>query len=366
MPMKIAIFNYSSSGLFHYASCLANNLAQTTDAQILFLTSSYNNLDLIKSHSNITILAQKAPHHLPGFFRWLANFKEQQHIYKAVQQFNPDVIHITDSHAIYVPHGWWLKRYPIVFTQHDPISHPGDVYRFSSRIIHHTQQRLANRIVTHGEFIKNVLIQKRGISPDKIATIPLGDFSFYLRWQKKDIKPVPSSVLFFGRIVDYKGLDTLLQSLIQLQDQSVPVSLILAGSGDLTKYQPLLKQIKRKKIDNRIIPDPEVIKYFQMSTILALPYRSASQSAIISIAMPAGLPIVATKVGSLPEILTDRENSLLVEPNDVSALARAIKELLQDKPLRKSLAAGAQKTVGHKTAWSICANKYYQLYQSIL
>ncbi|MFH1353945.1 MAG: glycosyltransferase family 4 protein [bacterium] len=366
MPMKIAIFNYSSSGLFHYASCLVNTLARTTDAKILFLTSSYNNLDLIEPHPRVRILAQKVPHHLPGFFRWLANPREQLCIFRAIRKFDPDVIHITDSHAVYVPHQWWLKRYRIIFTQHDPVSHQGDVYRFSSRIIHHTQQRLAHRIVAHGEFIKKTLIEKKGVTPDKIFIIPHGDYSFYLRWRKKDIRPVPNSVLFFGRIVDYKGLDTLLESLIQLQNQSIPVSLILAGNGNLTKYQSLLKQVKNKIIDNRTIPDSEVIKYFQMSTILALPYREASQSGIISIAMPAGLPIIATKVGSLSEILADRKNSLLVEPNNPSALAKAIKQLLQDKHLRESLVAGARQTVSEKTSWPICARQYYQLYQSVL
>jgi len=366
MPMKIAIFNYSSSGLFHYAACLVNALAKISPVKILFLTSQFNNLDLIDDNPRVKVLAQKAPHHLPAFWRWLVNPVEQLRIYQAINKFQPDIIHITDSHAIYVPHQWWLKRYRIVFTQHDPLAHPGDVHRFSSRIIHRTQQRLANRIVTHGQFIKNVLVAKRGISPDKIFTIPHGDYSFYLRWQHKNVARIPNSVLFFGRIVDYKGLDILLRSIIQLQKKSQPIFLILAGSGDLTKYQSLLQQIKHKIVDNRAIPESEVIKYFQMSTLVALPYREASQSGIISIAMPAGLPIIATSVGSLPEILTHRENSLLVEPNNVPALSQAIGELLNNDNLRKSLARGAKKTVADKIAWPLTAGQYYKLYQSML
>jgi len=364
--MKIAVFNYSSSGLFHYAACLVNTLAKLPETQILFLTSAYNNLDLIDRGSNVKIAARRAPHQLPAFFRWLANPKEQIGIYKEVTRFQPDIVQITDSHAIYVPHQWWLKRYKIVFTQHDPVSHQGDVYRLSSRIIQNTEQRLAKKIVAHGEFIKNILVKQRGITADKIAVIPHGDYSFYLRWQHKDVTPVPNSVLFFGRVVDYKGLDILLQSIIQLQQEGIPITLLLAGSGNLTKYQPYLKQIKRQIIDNRTIPDSEVIKYFQMSTIVALPYREASQSGIISIAMPAGLPIVATKVGSLPEVLIHGENGLLVKPGDISALSQAIKYLLSDKQLRLSLAAGARQTVATKISWRITADQYYQLYQSVL
>jgi len=102
-----------------------------------------------------------------------------------------------------------------------------------------------------------------------------------------------------------------------------------------------------------------------MSTLIALPYKEASQSGVMSIAMPAGLPIVATRVGSLPEILIDKKNSLLVSPKDPSALAEAIKQLLQDQALRQKLITGAQQTVLEKISWTICAGQYYRLYQSI-
>ena len=103
-----------------------------------------------------------------------------------------------------------------------------------------------------------------------------------------------------------------------------------------------------------------------MSTILALPYREASQSGIISIALPAGVPIVATKVGSLPEVLTHEENSLLVEPNDFMALASAIKKLLSNPKLRTKLIIGGHQTIKTTISWQHTASKYYQLYQSVL
>ncbi len=364
MPSKIAVFNYSSSGLFHYAACLVNSLADIPGTKILLLTSSFNNLELVSKKPNITVFAQKAPHRLPGFFRWLASPAQQAAIYRAVKQFNPDVIHLTDSHALYVPHGWWLKRYPIVFTQHDPVTRAGDVYRLPSRLIHRTQQCLASRIVAHGDFIKNVLVKDRGLPPDKIATIFHGDYSFYLRWRDQNIVPQNNCVLFFGRIMDYKGLDVLLRSLINLQN-SRPVHLLLAGPGRLDQYQPLLEQVKRKTINNYFIPDEEVAGYFQRATLVALPYREASQSGVVSIALPAGTPVVATRTGSLPEILKDGENSLLVPPGDVQALTEAVGRLLDDKELRRRLAAGGKRTAAD-IAWPKTARKYFQLYQSVI
>jgi len=360
--MRIAVFNYSSSGLFHYSTCLVNALSQNPTNEILFFTSKYNNLELINTHSNIQVQAQSAPHSLPAFFRWCLNPSEQFRIKHIIEQFQPDVIHITDSYAIYVLHQSWLKKYRIIFTQHDPVSHPGDVFRFSSRIIHRTQQKLANQIVVHGEFLKQTLITASQTNPQKISIIPHGDYSFFQQWQQPDVKPVPHSVLFFGRIVDYKGLDTLLDSIIQLQ-ASRPVTLILAGGGDLTPYRSQLAQIKQKIIVNTNIPDQDVIKYFQMATIVALPYREASQSGIISIALPAGKPIVATKVGALTEILEHSHNSLLVAPNDPDSLAQAIHQLLSDQSLRQLLVAGGYQTVKNKIAWSEVAKQYENVYK---
>jgi glycosyltransferase involved in cell wall biosynthesis len=140
----------------------------------------------------------------------------------------------------------------------------------------------------------------------------------------------------------------------------------VAGAGNLKKYAPLLKKISHKLIDNRTIPDEEVARYFQMSTVIALPYREASQSGIAAIAMSAGVPIVATKVGALPEILHDGVNSLLVEPNDVRALAQALRKLLTEPHLRRQIAAGARQTVQERLLWAHTAQQYHQHYRSLL
>jgi glycosyltransferase involved in cell wall biosynthesis len=166
--------------------------------------------------------------------------------------------------------------------------------------------------------------------------------------------------------MDYKGLDILLRSIIELQKKAVPVHLILAGAGSLEKHQPLLRRIQNQTIDNRPIPDEDVFQYFQMSTIVALPYREASQSGIAAIAMPAGVPIVATRVGALPEILHDQYNSLLVEPGDVESLTNALTQLLLDQNLRHRLVEGARQTVQQQLLWPHIAGQYHQHYQALL
>jgi glycosyltransferase involved in cell wall biosynthesis len=167
-------------------------------------------------------------------------------------------------------------------------------------------------------------------------------------------------------VLDYKGLDVLLESIVKLQGEKIEARLILAGAGNLDKYQHLLARIQHKVIDNRPIPDDEVYKYFQMSTIIALPYRDASQSGIAAIALPAAVPIVATSVGALPEVLQNGYNSLLVPPGDISALAGALRRLLSDPALRQRLLQGAQATVRQRLLWPDIAAQYHLHYQSLL
>lgn len=364
-PLRIAVITFSSSGLFHYAANLVQALAEQSNLSILFLTSFHNDLSLLKAHPRLTVTAFQAPHTLPAFFAWCLNLREQFRLWSTIRAFRPDVIHIADSYAIYVPHWPWLKLYPIVFTQHDPLTHAGDVFRFSSRLIHKTQQNLSQAIVVHGQYLRNIVVGDQGVAAGRVHVIPHGEYGFFRQWQNPNLKKIPRSVLLFGRMYPYKGLDTLLQSLKILERRGRPVRLILAGSGDLTPYRARLASLDQPLIENRFIKDQEVISYFQQAEAVVLPYKEASQSGIIPIAFPAGVPVIATRVGALPEILQHEKNALLVEPDQPLQLADAIERVLQDPILRATLIQGGKTTAETRLAWPAIARQYRHIYESV-
>ena len=133
--------------------------------------------------------------------------------------------------------------------------------------------------------------------------------------------------LFFGLIRDYKGLDILLQSFQQLEEDYI---LLIAGEcyGGFAKYQAIIDQ---HKLSKRIIhldyfiSDDEVPFLFSSADVCVLPYKNATQSGVTATALHFELPIVCSNVGGLSEYIKNGENGVLVSPNDPVELSNAIK-----------------------------------------
>ena len=97
------------------------------------------------------------------------------------------------------------------------------------------------------------------------------------------------------------------------------------------------------EILDRYIPPEEISELFLESFAVILPYLDGTQSGVAAMALGFGRPVVATAVGSIPELVRNEENGLLVPPSDAVALTEAIERLLTDKDLWEQLAAGARR-----------------------
>jgi glycosyltransferase involved in cell wall biosynthesis len=133
------------------------------------------------------------------------------------------------------------------------------------------------------------------------------------------------TLLFFGLIRDYKGLDVLLKAFSELDDS---YQLIIAGEiyGKSDKYLGLIENSKNKNIFlfNQYIPDDEVNIYFSAADLCVLPYRSATQSGITGTSFHFEVPVIASDVGGLRESLKDGLLGEVVESENPEALQRAI------------------------------------------
>ncbi|MEO8399184.1 MAG: glycosyltransferase, partial [Ignavibacteriaceae bacterium] len=92
-----------------------------------------------------------------------------------------------------------------------------------------------------------------------------------------------------------------------------------------------LKIENEVKVINQFIPNEDVEKYYKISDLVILPYRSATQSAVLTIAYGFSKPVVATNVGGLAEFVEDKITGIIVEPNSSSALANGIKKFFSLK-----------------------------------
>jgi len=122
--------------------------------------------------------------------------------------------------------------------------------------------------------------------------------------------------------------------------KDVPLTLVVAGEfyEDKDSYMEQIERLQLKgrvNVLDRFIPNEAVGDYFSAADVLVLPYLSATQSGITQIAFAFDLPVIATSVGGLPEVVKEGETGFLVPPNDPDALADAVVKYFKDDCLEK-------------------------------
>ena len=143
-------------------------------------------------------------------------------------------------------------------------------------------------------------------------------------------------ILYFGIIRDYKGFDILLNAIAELKDSGLDFHLLAGGEcyGSDEKYTQLISNLGISDYitwHNKYIPDSEVSNYFSAADVVALPYRTASQSGITQIAYSYDLPVIVTNVGGLPEIVDKGKSGFIIEPENPGELANVLAENINTK-----------------------------------
>ncbi|MDR0680344.1 MAG: glycosyltransferase [Dysgonamonadaceae bacterium] len=145
------------------------------------------------------------------------------------------------------------------------------------------------------------------------------------------LNPDKKTLLFFGLIRDYKGLDILIQAMAFLDDS---YQLLVAGEsyGDFGKYRQLIETSparSRIMVWNRYISDGEVPALFSAADILVLPYKSATQSGVIPVAYHFEVPIVATGVGNLKDTIETAGTGIVCRPQ-AESIAEGIRKIFSE------------------------------------
>lgn len=140
------------------------------------------------------------------------------------------------------------------------------------------------------------------------------------------------TILFFGIIRDYKGLDLLLDAFSRLNDN---YQLLIAGEiyGNKEKYKNQIRNISgRDRIffEDRYIPDSQVSTFFSAADVCVLPYRTATQSGITATSFHFEVPMIVTNVGGLKEIVTNEKTGLVVDEPDSDLLKNAINQYFEN------------------------------------
>lgn len=147
--------------------------------------------------------------------------------------------------------------------------------------------------------------------------------------------------VFVGRLTPNKGLEELVQAVHSLEESHPELHLVCVGDGPA---RHVLKGFGSERVTlagER--PPQEVPSYLQAADFLVLPSHSEGMPQVVLEAMNCGLPVVATRVGGIPEAVTHEQNGLLIEPCNHVQLTAAIKRMVVDKNFR--IQAGKQSEV---------------------
>lgn len=226
---------------------------------------------------------------------------------------------------------------------HDAVAHPGDLTGRANRVINLAVAR-ADRVVTLSQTVTARLQDSGRASPDKISTLFLPDITYSSQNARTPRKPeAPLRVLFFGRILPYKGLGIFVDALERLGRAGLRVEAGVFGEGALGINEARLKLIGAEVI-NRWIGEEEIASILSRYDVMVVSHVEASQSGVVATAFGAGLPVIATPVGALPEQVSSGVNGLVADAVSGDALAMAITRLVSDPALYADLCKGVENT----------------------
>lgn len=143
------------------------------------------------------------------------------------------------------------------------------------------------------------------------------------------------TILFFGIIRPYKGLEDLLEAMPLILCRRKIVLLIVGEywgkAGHMLRRLHELEREGSARVILRYIPNEDVGRYFAAADLVVLPYKAGSASGVVQIAYALEKPVVATRVGALPEVVQEGCTGYLVDPGDPPALAEAVLRFFEEK-----------------------------------
>jgi len=303
------------------------------------------------------------------------------------------IVHFTAVHAWNIPlvHALRRRGIPVVHTLHDLDPHHGVRHAWLIRLWNRLIIASGCHLLVHGQRYRDQLLAA-GVPANRVTCTPLlhGFLAADRPWppetddrpstmdndatpgaipegsrddvQSSIVNRQSSAVLFFGRVEAYKGVDTLLAAWGQIsqspgvnRDNSSNSSNSWQGprlviAGPVAKGLSLPPLPPATELRDRRIADAEAEALFRSAGLLVLPYRDATQSALVAAAYAFGVPVIVTAAGALPEYVAGRTDvgatrdgatGWVVPAGDPDALAAALKEALSDPArLRRMGVAG--------------------------
>jgi glycosyltransferase involved in cell wall biosynthesis len=294
---------------------------------------------------------------LPGRVREPRHWRRTLALRRHLRHFEPDVVHYQET-VVNDPR-LLLAALPArgrtALTVHDPVSRLAYEPAWQRQMKSQLPKR-SSLLFVHAEALRRQMIEEQGIRKP-IVVVPHGIST-------PRVRPLPATptLLAFGRIQPYKGLDVLFDAMPSIWSGAPETLLKVVGQGRLPEHAVLSDP--RVEVRNDYFPESAVPDLFGDSTAVVLPYREASQSGVGSLAKEYGRAVVASDVGGLAELVGDA--GMVVPPSSAEALSKALLELLGTPGLAEEMGRKAAASVEGSAGWIDVARQTLDAYGTYL
>jgi glycosyltransferase involved in cell wall biosynthesis len=273
------------------------------------------------------------------------------------------------------------RRAPLVLTCHllfneSLVSMANAIARLHDRIVVKRVFRSADKIIALSDSYKELLEKSFNIDPDKIAVIPPGideDFPV-LRHEPEDMRnryriPGNRVVVCVGRLSPEKGLDYLLRAFRTVVDRLPDASLLIVGDGPLTNQLEYLSRELRLESHIKFagrLSHEEISSVLAIADVVVLPSIIEGLPIVLLEAMAMGKPVVASRVGGIPEVVVDGESGILVAARNVRELTDALLSILTDRKVARQMGYKGREIVQADYAWGVVTQKVLAVYKELV
>ena len=278
---------------------------------------------------------------------------------RAVRRLAPDLVHTHLVHAdVYGAVAAGVTRTALVSTKHNADPVRAGPFRHVERLL----ARRAARVIAITDALRRFNVEHVGLPAPKVTTIHYGLDELPRPWAENPASPVPADapvVLCVARPVEQKGVDVAVRAMPLVRQRHPDAVLVVLGEGPLRT---------RLAADGVFllgrVGDPAA--WYRRADVLVHPARWEGFGLALLEAMLAAVPVVATRVSSIPEIVADGETGLLVPPDDPPALADALDRLLADETLRAACGEAGLRRARREFSVERMARRTLEVYEEAM
>ena len=351
------------TGLSYYVALLYKQLSKNNDVTLLSYTMQYPKFlfkkpqkdyddDVLKIDEAEYVLNTANP-----FSCWSTA--------KKINKLHPDLVIFQWLHPYFAPCYTLickaLKKTKILFMCHNVFPHE----RFPmDKLLTKITMKNGDFFTVHAQSDADDLLSIIPNAKMRVTVHPAYNFFKQKNISKEEARKIlhiaseENVLLFFGLIREYKGLKHLLKALAKIKEDDPnntrKIRLLIAGdfAGGREDYDEMIHSLRIEDIvdvTDGHIPIGEVEKFFVASDLVVLPYESATQSGVIQVAYSFEKPVLATKVGGLPDVVFDGKTGYVVEPMRPDLIADAICDYIDNG--RATVLAEGVKKESYRYSW---------------